>query len=78
MRKVLYWLKWVFETNRTDNSTINPTIFDSLDIPNVLLTISTGYWPVERMKRDFSEGEYGYAYLDSANFNSSYAVRKQS
>lgn len=65
-----------FQTDRHDNSKNDPNIFDSLDISNIRLTMNSDYWPTERMKLNFSKGDYGEAYLDYVNFNASYANQK--
>lgn len=60
-------IRVAFQTNRYDNNTNDPKIFNNLNITHICLTINSDYCPAVRSKLTFSKGDYGEAYLVYVN-----------
>ena len=57
-----------FQTDKNNNQTSNPAIFDNLDVRNIYVTLNAKRYPDTDYDTNFSRNEYGRIYGDAALF----------
>lgn len=61
-----------FQQKRRNNTAVDATRFDHINITDIKLQLNSDFYPFERMKIDFSKKQYAEVYMNMINFQKSF------